>query len=391
MIYNRSTLTGLSCGLLAFLILYSGYVLPDARLTFFSVPLNLFPVAAAVLLIAVIYPGRELTVTTLRLLLPLYPISITLLWSDDIFYGANKIVNLLGSTIVATVILILAARILGTRGLLMIWIGLLLALLLFAAAYKIQYGFFDREVSFLVSGPIGFARLMGLACVGAMFVFQGWLSILVGIVFFLAVLWTNTKGVILPLILVLAFYFFVLRGNWTRSGIAAGIVAVAAIWGPESLANLRDVPQLSRLAEGIDALVGQTRSDSVADRLEFYSSSLDLLRTHLFSGVGLGGWAGSSELDDRVLASLEAQAPGERYRYPHNMPLELLSEGGIILGVMALLPFLLFLSNFGSPFAAISLFCLLCQMFSGDLQDGRYALTFALLTYASLSQRAKEE
>ena len=83
-------------------------------------------------------------------------------------------------------------------------------------------------------------------------------------------------------------------------------------------------------------------------------------------GLGLGAW-------DRAV---DTKLPTP---YPHNLFLELWSEGGLILGSFAAIPFVVFLFAPKNVFWYLAFCLFLAQMVSGDISDARFLMIFWFL------------
>jgi hypothetical protein len=359
---------------LAFATLLVGVAGSDERLLVQNVPLSsvLFLAALGIALCTPCIPSTHSTV--LLLLLPVALLGVTLPFSLDQDAGAHKLLNLLVSAFVASVLLAAALQRIGTEASLRALLVMLTLLLAGAVVYKLRYGFFDRQVLFLMNGPIVFARLMGIGCLCSLVTLRGPLRVILALIFFLAVLWTASKGPILALVFALAAYVLFLGSRKERlvfvSLLTAIVVGVAANY--EFLSSWQP---MSRVFFAINALsaVGGTETDSVGSRVLLLRESLDLVRNHPW-GVGVGGWS---------------LATGIRWaEYPHNFVLELWNEGGILLGTAAALPYLAFLLRRIDVWWILCLFFLLCQQVSGDLLDSRYWLAFSIVGFLCRSEGA---
>jgi O-antigen ligase len=100
-------------------------------------------------------------------------------------------------------------------------------------------------------------------------------------------------------------------------------------------------------------------------RTNLWSTTVDIIFAHPF-GVGLGGWA--------HYARTAYETP-----YPHNLFLEMWSEGGIVLGTLACVPLLLFFAVRRNIFWFVALCLFLAQLVSGNIGDARQMYVFALL------------
>ena len=110
---------------------------------------------------------------------------------------------------------------------------------------------------------------------------------------------------------------------------------------------------------------------SVGSRLLLFRESIAIIRDHPW-GVGIGGWS---------------LATGIQWaEYPHNFLLELWSEGGLVLGTAAAMPYMAFLLGRRDAWWIMCVFFLLCQQVSGDLLASRYWLTFCIVGFLCRSE-----
>lgn len=360
-------------GLLTLLI---GSWIPDARIDISGVPLGLAMMVMALLLLptATMLPG-ELLRGVIILQLPLLILCTTLFWSADVPFGIEKASTLILSGTVAFLLFSIAIDRVGLKTFCALIACMLAGLLIVAVLYKLRAGFFDRKVSFFVSGPIVFARLMAIGCLLSIFAFRGVTRLIAIVVFAAAVFWAQSKGPVLALFVTLLAYVFHALGKGWRF-VVVGVVGAGLVIGVYLLETRAiDLEALGRLAVLVQIVSGDTSviSDaanvgSLGVRFEMWKESIDLLVRAPF-GVGLGGWAtGVTFYSDMS--------------YPHNLILELLNEGGILIGTFALIPFCIFL--FGSRnniYYFCAFFLLIAQMFSGDLGDARFLLVFSFLAF----------
>ncbi|MCK6370097.1 MAG: O-antigen ligase family protein [Gammaproteobacteria bacterium] len=351
---------------LALIVLMIGQVLPDLRLMLDGVPLNTFLLVQTVLFALALplsLPARRGIFIVIGLVLPL---AVTLLWSRDVVWGASTLLDLTASAATGSLLLAFSLAHIGIHRTFRIWLLLLAALLVAAIAYKIQNGFFDREVNFLLNGPNVFARQMGLAALLSGFLLRGplrWLGI---VIFALAVLWTQSKGPLLFLLLVS------LGTGWLRLGPKGRVVALIGLGCvviPLSLLvdQLRDIEFFRRFFIAVtvfDSGLSGENYGSVGSRVLLFSTATQMIGENPF-GIGLGSWMPLSGL-------FWAE-------YPHNFFLEVLLEGGLLLGTVAAVPYFAFLLSRNAMIVAMGTFLALCQQVSGGLADTRFWLVFACL------------
>ena len=365
---------GISFGLGLSVLLVGGITIDDARTEFQGIPLSPLLFAFCLLVSARLFVPYYVHRIIWLAHLPLVVMAMTIFWSENQEYAAWKISNLLGSSIVATYFFSWIVHVIGWDGFLRLWLWSLLLFLFCALLYKISTGFWDREVPFLFLGPIVFARLMGLGMLFSFVAYKAkWRHLFVA-VFFLAVLWTASKGPILFIVFFL-FILYILFGNpgerWSFLSICASIFVVIMITDHIPL-----VGSLNRL-EALFVHINSNLSiwlilyelDSV--RFSIFKETFDLIVSKPW-GVGLGNWK-----EHIWIYQLD---------YPHNLLLEIFSEAGVLLGMVVLLPFLSFLFGKHVGLVTAGAFLFLCQQVSGDLLDARYLLCFSTLVIIHLYQ-----
>jgi hypothetical protein len=247
-------------------------------------------------------------------------------------------------------------------------VTLLLFLLIIAIISKLKNGFFDRSVLFFLNGPIVFGRLMGI---GATLCLMGIKSKKNNILFFIftvAVIWTASKGPILAL-LISCLVYVLLMMNFRKKIASLLTVVVIALVAVNNLDMLTNVG-LVRLVDAFNYYyggIGDVSPTSVSVRQSAISESIEMFLQYPLFGVGVGGWA------------ISIQSNG--LMYPHNFFIEVFSEGGLILGGLFCIPYLIFFKNPRSLLFYTVLFLLISQQFSGDILDSRYWLVFSILSF----------
>jgi hypothetical protein len=210
---------------------------------------------------------------------------------------------------------------------------------------------------------------MGVAGIIAYFVLKGWRRGLAIAVFFLAVLWTQSKGPLLALLLVLVAAS-VIEGRGIRRLILPIAMIVGGVVLAVMAATLADAPLLERLFVAASATSpggGAANYGSIGARVETYTASLALIEQHPL-GVGTGGWAAATGL--------------YAMEYPHNFLLEVGSELGLALGPFLLVSYVGFLVSPVRELAYLAGFLALAQQTSGDLLDSRMWLALSLASVA---------
>lgn len=354
------------CSSLALVVLMIGQFLPDLRLMLDGVPLNTFLLAQTVLF-ALALPLTAAARRSIAIVIGLVmPLAVTLLWSRDVAWGASTLLDLTASAATASLLLAFSLDRIGVDRTFRVWLALLAALLVAAIAYKVQNGFLDREVNFLLNGPNVFARQMGLAALLSGFLLRGpvrWLGI---VAFTLAVIWTQSKGPLLFLLMV------GVGTGWLGLGARGRIVVLVGLAGIIGLLGLlvdeiRDVEFFRRFfvaAAVFDGGLGGENYGSVGSRVLLFATAARMIAEQPL-GIGLGSWMSLSGL-------FWAE-------YPHNFFLEILLEGGVVLGSIAAGAYFAFLLSRSAMIVAMGAFLALCQQVSGGLADARFWLAFACI------------
>ncbi|MEN7341924.1 MAG: O-antigen ligase family protein [Pseudomonadota bacterium] len=364
-IHVRSDILAAVClTVIGFVGLLIGNVGPDDRLVISGLPLNTFIYVFFFAALFYSQPRKD----DLRLIFlyaaPLALLAPTILYSYDQAYGLFKYANLILVQIFCCAYWVSAIRVGG----LTLWLKTLNAILFFlmmaALVFKLRYGFFDRQVPFFMNGPIVFGRLMGVGVILSMVIHRGWLRVALIALFLFGVFWSASKG---PILATMVIVFLAMNVVLSVKGrlIALGLISVfvgGAIWAALAFGDGdagRIVLLLDLLTMDREALA---QSSSISIRASVYLQSWELVASKPF-GVGLGGWA-------------PAISDPKNLYYPHNLFLELFSEAGLFLGLVALIPFVAFVVFPKSPLKYIALFFLIVQQVSGDLLDARYITVF---------------
>jgi hypothetical protein len=334
-----------------------------------SVPPLIFLAGASI--VVAVPSFRRFLAPTAILLVPVFLLGLMLFMSTRPDYGAYKFFNLLIVAMIAVPLLHNAAQRFGVDAVAKTLVVLMIVLLAAAIVFKLRNGFFDRQVLFLMNGPIVFGRLMGVAAFLSLLALSGPKRYVAFAVFSMAVLWTMSKGPLLALMMTsIIATFWLLKGSdrWWFLGFVMLAAALLVIFAWDVIAGLdwgRLTVLWGLLGKGLE--YASTDSDSLGARYIIYITTFEQIVSQPL-GVGLGSW--STAIPESF--SLD---------YPHNIVLELWSECGIVLGTIGLIPFLLFLVPGNAALRGAGLFLLLAQMVSGDLLDARYLLCFSLLAY----------
>lgn len=228
----------------------------------------------------------------------------------------------------------------------------------------------SQRVAVLGGGPNVFGRMMGLMCLGSLFMWQrggrSWLWLSVSTIAFLLVILSGSRGAFVAVTVSLFVFLAVERVRLTRM-VPLGVTAVAVAGLVLLYTPLGAAAQAMYRHRIVFLLIEQLYT---THRTELYSAAYDLGMRHPLVGAGLASFPAIT------------LAP-----YAHNIFLETFSEGGIVgLCVIALLivTALRILWNNrghldGAIVAALAL-VLIASQFSGDLYDSRGVFLFMLLS-----------
>ena len=351
---------------------------PDDRLNMLGVPIDLILLSVLALLATSGTIRRETLKNIALLQIPFLALGASIYWSPVPEVGLDKFTTLVVSGNLAFVLLNTVIERHGTSELVRILLVFLGVLLACALAYKAAFGFFERYVRFFLNGPIVFARFMTIAVILSLFHFQGKKRVVIVTLFSLAVLWTESKGPILAVMVSLfaaiMYSASVKQRIYTLLGIAGFIGALILFLRSIGLENL-DIGRLAILLSLITGDYGTVANSLSADgssgaRTQMWTMTWELMKEYPL-GVGLAGWS--------IYTDTMQDAP-----YPHNLFLELWSESGIVIGTIAAIPFVFFLFVRKGIFWFIAFGLFLAQMVSGDIADIRLMFTFSLLACFSI-------
>lgn len=240
-----------------------------------------------------------------------------------------------------------------------------LSILALTALYKLSTGFFDRNIRFLINGPIVFGWIAGMFCIMSLQL-HATTTIksykLAGYLFLAAVLWTQSKGPILALSITLIYSFAtsILRNPLKTIGIIS--LLTAAVIG--NIDSINDILSDTRLAVITRVATGELEDSdegSIGTRSELFDHAISKIQTHPFGGIGLG------------------QFEHLGFKYPHNQHLEIATELGIPAAALHLIFIGISFLLSQKIFRAFIIFFFVAGMFSGDISYLRFLYTFALL------------
>jgi len=242
------------------------------------------------------------------------------------------------------------------------------AMLLLTVLYKLTFGLWDRSVRFFLNGPIVFAWLMSIMFIISIHRYlltKNISYIVLSLAFFLAVVWTGSKG---PIVALAAASLYFLIAN-RKLGAAATTIGLSVLTF-QIFAEFGMLPP--RLMAFERVLWGELSSQdfgSIGVRQVMLYESLLLFQSAPLIGLGMGNW---------MIHSSDFRIVSEGFVYPHNILAEIASEHGLI-GLMffiVVLAFTFFRSE--SLARAIMIFSFFALLFTGDLGYWRFLIFLPL-------------
>lgn len=246
--------------------------------------------------------------------------------------------------------------------------------LIMTMAYKFQFGFFERDVRFFLNGPIVYGWLTGLCGVIS---FHLWrvrerlVFLACFLCFFLALVWTESKGSIFAFAAAIAFYFvFSFRKN---VGFSVAVILAAGVFYFFFFDGFVDAVNDSRLAaigRIFSGELSEVDDGSVGTRLVLVELAIQNFKDNPLFGIGLG------------------QFSFNEYIYPHNQHVELFAELGVFVGLAHV--FFVLASFYRARLINKSIILLfaIAASSSGDASYLRFLYAFCLLSFAPLEPKA---
>lgn len=234
---------------------------------------------------------------------------------------------------------------------------------LIAIPYKIMNGFMNRATSFGVLGSIPFGWVNGMA-----FILVGLKEkkrvndYLLMLFFVLMVFWTGSKGPLLALMVIVLFNFNKILGKKVSTKIITFfLLLVFGIIISQYADDVRSIRSFIAFFENPEEYMEGVGSGSIGSRSNYITLALDTFFDHPILGSGFGTFSEVNFTD---------------HKYPHNIYVELLAEGGLVCFILFMI--LLLKNYYKTKIGQGILFMLICLSFSGDISYFRYAF-FPLL------------
>lgn len=346
-----------------------------------SFSINQLLLFLSIIYAASIYKGKFINalIVGIVVLIPIYiPLAANILGSSE--YGIEKGVNLYIITLLSFSIFYISYEKYGLEETFKVIVEVIFIVMIMCILYKLLFGLFNRNVSFILFGPIVFGRLMGMGLIISLFVLEGMKREIYCFLFMFSIIISFSKGPILAIFIVV-FWLMIKNKKHFEIIITALLLSVLFFfledvynWSQSSeyysLARVLGV--VFTLVSGDDVTSGANYG-SVGSRLDMYTYSYEMIKSNPL-GVGLGNWSNYVSV--------------EGMQYPHNLFLEVFTEMGVFFGAVFLAFFIIPLFFSVALIKAIVLFFMINQLVSGDILDARYFLFFSVLGYVDSFFRA---
>src|SRR5690606_5077343 len=161
--------------------------------------------------------------------------------------------------------------------------------------YKVIFGFWVREIRFFLNGSIVFAWMMSFYSLLSFYLFKTLnrkIYIFLTFVFFLAVLWAESKGPILGYILAILFYLSYQSKFFVKLLLVIGL-SILFIFS-EKIIDFLDFylgdTRFGALLRIIKGDVSNQDSGSITIRQDMVSESYNIFYNNFINGIGLGNY-----------------------------------------------------------------------------------------------------
>ena len=254
------------------------------------------------------------------------------------------------------------------------YVRLMLMILFFTVIYKAIFGFWDRDVRFLINGANVFGWIMGFTSLLCFILGGKKKFVLLGSLFFIALLWSESKGSLLATLICFSiFIIFKARLKYrVFLSIFASLILLNFKYILSFIENSFSDSRLSAIIRVINGELGESDQGSIGVRQEMFQESLNLFLNNPVLGIGLGNYP---------LYSIY------KFDYPHNAHLEIFMECGILFGIIYVVYILYGFIIANSYFRIFILYFLIVSSFSGDISYLKFLLLTVTLAIVSNQRR----
>lgn len=351
-----------------YLVLSIGFFLTKADDSTINVVITLFNAVNAILLSLYILSKERGLFVKVFLISSFLSIIIvpSFFGGSDYNYMLDKIIGFSIIPFFASLFLLYLVKENGTVGLIY-FIRASFVVLILTVAYKLNFGFFHRPVRYFLNGSIVFAWLMGLSFCLCLIVSKINTNLYYKeklgkytFIFLIAVFWGFSKGPILA-----ALFVYLIANLSGRVKFKEFLIMFFVVFFLGYLLFLfKEEPVISRMLNVFMNSGGVLETSSVNARYMMFSDTISLILKNPLLGVGLGEWG-------------EYVSFGGA-KYPHNFILEILSELGLIIGVLYFSFVLFFFIASDNRVKILVIFFVIVMSFSGDITYLRF-LNFSLI------------
>jgi len=350
--------------LVVYLLLAIGSVLPTSM-----------PVEVWLILIILSSPAfffrlqaisNELSAVILRTLPLALILLMSLMRSEHLDYAIQKIDGAVLVTLISATLAGVIVRIYSREVFLSHFLSAMIFILVSTIMYKTMFGFWDRGIRYFINGPIVFGWMMSSGAIISLILFQKTTRkkyFVLYTLLFCSVLWSLSKG---PLIALAASSFFVLLkfGRFSQK-VRFAFGAIVAVLILMSIIPVEQFERFSAISRLVSGATTSADAGSLDSRQVMISQTIEMVRSNLLFGVGLGNWQDHAGYFGH-------------YVYPHNIYLEIFSETGVISGIVFLILLGYLWLGCSMEGKAVSLVFLIGSLFSGDAAYLRLSLTMLI-------------
>lgn len=285
--------------------------------------------------------------------------------SSNIGYLIDKIHGGILSTTACSALFCFAYKKYGIEKIHAAILKIALAVLLATVLYKSKAGLFDRDVRFLINGPIVYGWLAGFFSLMALNTWQKTnkkVYLAVGLTFIAAVLWTQSKG---PLAALLITLIYLNKDNIVAHKLKFLVLFISAIFlifaNFEFIESTLSETRLSVITRIISGQLQDSDEGSIGSRGDLLEVAKQKFQENPLTGIGLG------------------EFKHDGFKYPHNQHVEIATELGFFAALLHLGFIAVGTIRSNRYFRALILFFSIAGLFSGDISYLRFLYTSIII------------
>ncbi|QNI02375.1 O-antigen ligase family protein [Halomonas sp. SH5A2] len=291
-------------------------------------------------------------------------------FSASVGYGYHKIIIGCMVPFVFALAVVSSCR-LKEKDIILSFVYLSILSLVVGVVDKAGQDFFVRGVRFGFFGAITMSWMMSIACLISLYLFfrEGKrYYIFLGVIFLLAVLWTQSRGG--GVALLVSSFILILLSQEKRNVrrlllymLFCSMLVVLYLF-TEGYGSIG-----GRLINTVEGIVHGTKdlSEIFGIRYYFYKISFESISLKPFFGVGVGEWSELNKATDHF--------------YPHNVFLEVASESGLLNFTLFIFMLLIIFIDVRVIGKVLMIYGLLSLSFSGDISYLRYFILLPLMLF----------